>query len=88
VTPYELESRAIAIDRIAQQFPQFVVKHVRGRLVVMSERLFGKPSVNTMIVRTVGGGPMANSNQRVEIDAEPVPSGWAYARSPQDLMRA
>jgi hypothetical protein len=78
----------MAVDRIAEQFPEFVVKHVRGRLVVMKERLYGKPTVNTVVFRTVGGGPMAESQQRVEINAEPVPAGWAYARSPQDLMRA
>lgn len=88
MTTYELESRAIAVDRIAEQFPDLVLKHVAGRLVVMKDRLYGAPSVNTLITRSVGGGPMAESQQTIEIEAMPVPAGWAYARSPQDLMRA
>jgi hypothetical protein len=88
MTDYELESRAMAVDRIAEQFREFVVNHIPGRLVVTRERLYGKPSINTVVFRTVGGGPLARSQQRVEINAEPVPGGWAYARSPQDLMRA
>ena len=80
--------RAKAVDRIAEQFPDFVVKHLPGRVVVMRERLYGKPSVNTMVVVASRSLSIPGQSQRVEIQAEPVPGGWAYARAPRDLMRA
>ena len=88
MTAYELESRGMAVDRIAEQFHELVVKHLPGRLVVTRERIYGVPSVNTMVTRSGPTPLVAPSHQRVEIEALPVPDGWAYARSPLDLMRA
>ena len=85
----ELELRSRAVDRIAHEFGLIVVKHIPGRVVVTSERIHGKPSLAVLVPRA-GLAPLDRADyfQRVDLDAEPVPDGWAYARSPQDLIRA